>query len=439
MVADNSTGARATTWIRRIARGIDSFVAGYWLFIGIVGAVSGREPWTLESAMIASFIIVLVAAVITAWWREGIGGTILVVCGAAFSTFAYFSAGHNQAIAVLVSGAPFLVAGVLFLVSWWRSRRSENRQNLAYGNAEGDVKVEVKFVDKPENLAKQPNLFALPKVIQISPLPDFEYVQALVSASRCPKCSAMSLRLLGYEISDKVAALFGRCKQCCSPVFAFFSEERPDSPNIIVVMSSAKDEAVCKELSELSCPVCNLKLEVMYKRDSEDYDIQRLLPAQVKCSNCSGGSRNIIFWDRPEYYFRQALALADEVIPCSSRGGLVFLVAALETFLQKAFLFQSTTNYLLIKRRKVNFQSLQEARDLYNDTMGIDLIAYATDRQWNMLGNAIRDRHGLIHNAGFDKRFELIKVDASDLPRLRAAIVDFVSALTEALETQALL
>jgi hypothetical protein len=131
MVADNSTGNRATTWIRRIARGIGTFVAAYWLFIGIIGAVSGREPWTLESAMIASFIIVLVAAVITAWWREGVGGTILVVCGAAFSTFAYFTAGHNQAIAVLVSGAPFLVAGVLFLVSWRRSRRSEIRQNLA--------------------------------------------------------------------------------------------------------------------------------------------------------------------------------------------------------------------------------------------------------------------------------------------------------------------
>ncbi len=131
MVADNSAGNRATTWIRRIARGIGTFVAAYWLFIGIISAVSGREPWTLESAMIASFITALVAAVIIAWRREGIGGTILVVCGAAFSTFAYFTAGHNKAIAMLVSGAPFIVAGVLFLVFRRRSRRSEIHQDLA--------------------------------------------------------------------------------------------------------------------------------------------------------------------------------------------------------------------------------------------------------------------------------------------------------------------
>ena len=108
MVTDNDPGTRATTWIRRIARGIGSFVAAYWLFIGIISAVSGQEPWTLESTMIAGFI-----------------------CGAAFSAFAYFTAGHNQAIAMLVSGAPFIVAGVLLLVSWWTSRRSGTHQNLA--------------------------------------------------------------------------------------------------------------------------------------------------------------------------------------------------------------------------------------------------------------------------------------------------------------------
>jgi len=297
----------------------------------------------------------------------------------------------------------------------------------------------VKFTDGPQNLVRHPDLLSTTRVIQISPLPDFEHILALVGASACTKCSEMSLRLLGYEVSDKVAALFGRCKQCREPVFTFFSEEPPESPDIIVVMCSAKNEAICKELRELSCPVCNSTLEILYKRDSKDYDIQRLLPVQAKCPNCSGSLYNIIFWDRPEYYFRQALALADEVIPCSPCGGLVFLVSALETFLQKAFLFQSTSNKFLVERRRVNFQSLQEARDFYDRFMRVDLKALATDSQWNMLANAIRDRHGLIHNAGFNKRFELVKVSPSDLPPLRAAIVDFVSALTESLELEALL
>ena len=127
------------------------------------------------------------------------------------------------------------------------------------------------------------------------------------------------------------------------------------------------------------------------------------------------------------------------MIPCSPRGGLVFLVSALETFLQKAFLFQSTSNKFLIEHRRVNFQSLHDARDFYDQFMGVDLKTLVTDSQWNMLGNAIRDRHGLIYNAGFDRQFELIKVSSSDLAPLRAAIVDFVSALSEALESEALL
>jgi hypothetical protein len=87
VAADNSTGNR----IRWFARRIGSLVAAYWLFIGILSAIGEREPWTLESTMIAGFIIALVLAVTIAWWREGIGGTI-----AAFSAFAYFTAGHNK-------------------------------------------------------------------------------------------------------------------------------------------------------------------------------------------------------------------------------------------------------------------------------------------------------------------------------------------------------
>lgn len=297
----------------------------------------------------------------------------------------------------------------------------------------------VKFVDRPEDLVKHPDLLSATKVMQISPLPDFEHIQAFVGTSACPKCKETSLRLLGYEVSDKVAALFGRCKQCREPVFAFLCDEPPESPDVVVVMCSAKDEDTRTQLRELSCPVCNSTLKILHKRDSKDYDIQRLLPVQVRCPVCSGCLYNIIFWDRPEYYFGQALALADEVIPCSPRGGLVFLISALETFLQKAFLFQSKSNKFLVERRKVSFQSLEQAHDFYSRFMDVDLKALATDSQWNMLANAVRDRHGLVHNAGFDKGFELIEVSSSDLPPLRAAIVDFVNALTDSLELAALL
>ncbi len=61
--------------------------------------------------------------VLIAWRRERIGGTVMVIGAIALGTFAYVTAGHNKVFAVLVSGVPFLVPGILFLASWRRSRR----------------------------------------------------------------------------------------------------------------------------------------------------------------------------------------------------------------------------------------------------------------------------------------------------------------------------
>ena len=69
-------------------------------------AALGSEPATAEIA----------------WWREWIGGVVLVICAIAHSTFACFAAGHNHAFAMLISGGPYLLTGILFLWSWRKSR-----------------------------------------------------------------------------------------------------------------------------------------------------------------------------------------------------------------------------------------------------------------------------------------------------------------------------
>lgn len=122
---------RATKWIRWIARGMGSVLVAMWLFAGIGSALVESAPFTLESAMMAGFITTAVLGVLIAWRRERIGATILIVCGVLFSTFAYFSAGRNKGLAMLVSGAPVLLTGILFLAIWWRSRQPSIPQNSA--------------------------------------------------------------------------------------------------------------------------------------------------------------------------------------------------------------------------------------------------------------------------------------------------------------------
>ena len=116
---------QTTKWIRWIARGIGSFVATYWLFMGIGYGIAEAEPWPPESLIMAALISTSVLGVVVAWLREGVGGLILAIVAAAHSAFAYVAAGHNQGFAMLISGGPFLLIGSLFLVIWHRSRMLE--------------------------------------------------------------------------------------------------------------------------------------------------------------------------------------------------------------------------------------------------------------------------------------------------------------------------
>jgi hypothetical protein len=294
------------------------------------------------------------------------------------------------------------------------------------------------FKEGPENLAKCPDILTKGHVFKVPSLPSLEHLSELVKVGACPECHQIRLRLLGYETSDKIGGFVGRCLSCQKPVVAFFSDQPLWSGDILVVRASSKDETYSKELDSLQCSSCNARLEVLYRRESEAYDIQRVLPMQAQCPTCTR-LVNIIFWDSPEYYFHQALRLADEVIPHSSRAGLVFLVAAMEAFFQKAFLFQSTTNQFLIERRKINFQSLQETREFYIKFMDLDLKNYVSEADWGILTKAVQDRHGLIHNAGFDRRFRPIVVKSGDLPLLRGTISVFIGAMKSDLEAKGFL
>ena len=127
MASISYTGDRTTKWIRWIARGIGSLVAVLCLLIGIAEVIWSHTPPSPEAsqqgAMLAGLVIFAVLGVLIAWWREGVGGTIVVIGAIALGTFAYVTAGHNKVWAMLITGGPFLVTGILFLACWRRSRK----------------------------------------------------------------------------------------------------------------------------------------------------------------------------------------------------------------------------------------------------------------------------------------------------------------------------
>ena len=105
---------------RRGARSVGVAASALWL-VPLLGSVIAGEG--VESGELAETIgVVLLAAlnvagVAIAFGRERPGGWFLIATGSAFSLFALASAGRNHALAMLVSGGPFVVSGLLFLAA----------------------------------------------------------------------------------------------------------------------------------------------------------------------------------------------------------------------------------------------------------------------------------------------------------------------------------
>ncbi len=108
--------AKGMTWAARvIVLGATAFLLLAWLL-----------QMVFRAALWASDILYLVylgialAGCIVSWWRQWLAGTLLVLASFALSSLGSRYYGFRG----LVSGFPYLVAGVLFLLSWWLSRKT---------------------------------------------------------------------------------------------------------------------------------------------------------------------------------------------------------------------------------------------------------------------------------------------------------------------------
>jgi len=129
MENNKKTIDKTTKVIHWTARILGSISGAFWVLAltlsTIVEYKKGVEPTPeakLEGTILGFLVTIVVIGVIIAWFREGIGGFITAIGAVALSIFAYISAGHNKIFAVLTSGIPFLIAGILSLISWQRRK-----------------------------------------------------------------------------------------------------------------------------------------------------------------------------------------------------------------------------------------------------------------------------------------------------------------------------
>jgi hypothetical protein len=135
----SNTGDRVTKWIRRIARFWSSPIIIFSLIMLIGYAwswvtIGKADPYTVEGyppveALPPILMLMSVLGLGIAWRWEGLGGAITLVFQLAALILLLIHRPITQDI--YRSAIPYLmsivmtVPGILFLVSWWRSRSVE--------------------------------------------------------------------------------------------------------------------------------------------------------------------------------------------------------------------------------------------------------------------------------------------------------------------------
>lgn len=126
-MTDRRAGSdRATTWLRRIARGWSLIVIGVALLI-LVSHVVTPDPYAVEDyppvenlMPFSMFLSVLGLAL--AWRWEALGGALNVAGFAANLVLFWAIRGEFLPWEVTAILSLALVPGVLFLLCWWRSK-----------------------------------------------------------------------------------------------------------------------------------------------------------------------------------------------------------------------------------------------------------------------------------------------------------------------------
>ena len=123
--------------IRNVARGISSVVAGFILLFAVGQWISelsaGRltQDWRLSTTGMVAYIILIALGGSLGWWRENIGGTILVIAGLGMlSAIFIFLPPHDYWLS-LIFCLPFLLSGILYLMYWKRSKPSKGKKRIS--------------------------------------------------------------------------------------------------------------------------------------------------------------------------------------------------------------------------------------------------------------------------------------------------------------------
>ena len=117
---------RIAKWMTRIARVIVLGAIIFLLIAWLLQMVWRPKIWESDILYLVYLGIALIGC-IASWWRQWLAGILLVLVSFVFGSYLGLSSPWGLAVLVTWSpefGLPFFVAGMLFLSSWWFSKKT---------------------------------------------------------------------------------------------------------------------------------------------------------------------------------------------------------------------------------------------------------------------------------------------------------------------------
>lgn len=123
--------------MRNVARVISSVVAGFILLIAVGEWIeelsAGRltQEWRLSTTGMAVYFLLIAVGSGIGWWRENIGGTILIIAGLGMLLAIFIFLPPHDYWVSLIFCLPFLLSGILYLIYWKRSKSVKEKKRIS--------------------------------------------------------------------------------------------------------------------------------------------------------------------------------------------------------------------------------------------------------------------------------------------------------------------
>jgi hypothetical protein len=105
------------------------FAVGQW--ISEFSAGGSGQDWRLSTTGMAVYCLLIAVGSGIGWWRENVGGTILIIAGLGMLLAIFIFLAPHEYLVSVIFGLPFLLSGFLYLVYWKRSKSSKGKKRIS--------------------------------------------------------------------------------------------------------------------------------------------------------------------------------------------------------------------------------------------------------------------------------------------------------------------